>query len=107
MILTDNVATELGLANGTTGIFHKLLYSNNEHNENVQKRNDFPTESIYIKNPLCALIEINHDGTHVHFKDLPRKIVPIPVRNKTFNVDISRTLLTHKGIIQACHSSVC
>ena len=91
VILTDNIATELGLANGTTGIFHKLLYDDNERDASVKKSSDFPAETKYITNPLCALIEIDHNGLNVNFNGLPPKFVPIAVRSKTFNVDITRT----------------
>jgi hypothetical protein len=96
IMLTDNIATELGLANGTACIFHRLLYAENERDDNVKKCKDFPGDSKYITNALYALVEIVNGALPIAFDNLPRRFVPIPVRSKTFNVDVTGTSLMQK-----------
>ena len=87
VILTDNIATELGLANGTAGIFHKLVYDENGIDADVKKSLDFPIETKYVTNPIYALVEIDNVKLHVNLESLPPKFVPISLRSKVFNVD--------------------
>lgn len=91
VILTDNIATELGLANGTTGIFHKLVYGESINDNKPSICKDFPIETNYITSPIYALIEITNAKLHVNLETLPPSFVPIPLRSKMFSVDISCT----------------
>ena len=91
VILTDNIATELGLANGTTGIFHKLVYGESIDHENATMSKHYPIETKYVTNPIYALIEITTAKLYVNLEKLPPKFIPIPLRSKVFSVDISCT----------------
>ena len=91
VVLTDNIATELGLANGTTGIFHKLVYAESVDDEKTMMSKDFPIGTKYVNNPIYALIEITNAKLHVNLEKLPPTFVPIPLRSKMFNIDISCT----------------
>ncbi|CAF4120977.1 unnamed protein product [Adineta steineri] len=58
VILTQNLATELGLINGVNGIFRQLVY----HEESISTESlsqIFPNNTQYIRRPTYALIEIS------------------------------------------------
>jgi hypothetical protein len=60
VLLTDNIACELGLSNGTQGIFRELVYDDQENLDGFKVNSDvFLSNTIYIKRPLYALVEIN------------------------------------------------
>lgn len=102
VILTDNIATELGLANGTTGIFHKLVYAESIDDEKTTMSKDFPIGTKYVTNPIYALIEITNAKLHVNLENLPATFVPIPLRSKLFSIDISRTYHKREKNLSLC-----
>ena len=60
VLLTDNIACELGLSNGTQGIFCELVYDDQEDSITFNMNNAvFPSNTIYVRKPLYALVEIN------------------------------------------------
>ncbi len=93
VILTRSLFTELGVSNGTKGIFKQLIYDDMEsdNNEFVDK-NKFPNNTIYIHKPVFALIELIENDKLPHLQDLPPKIIPIPLDEQEFTVDISKML---------------
>ncbi|CAF1926220.1 unnamed protein product [Rotaria magnacalcarata] len=61
VLLTDNIACELRLSNGTQGIFRELEYDDQEDFGSLKVKSDvFPSNTIYTpRKPLYAPVEIN------------------------------------------------
>ena len=90
VLLTDNVAiaTELGLINGINGIFRQLVY----HEDSVSTETlseMFPDNTQYIRRPIYALIEIVKSKIECKLQDLEPKLIPIPLIEQTFQVDVA------------------
>lgn len=88
-MLTENIASELGLANGTIGIFQTLIYETEDSNVDQFRSDDFEDMYEYITKPLVALIHIPNHHLKFEFENLPLGVVPISVRSKNFIVDVS------------------
>ncbi len=49
VLLTDNIACELGLSNGTQGIFRELVYDDQEDPDGLKIRSEvFPSNTTYM-----------------------------------------------------------
>ena len=57
VILTQNIAIELGLINGMNGVFRQLVYEENFVSTDAVSE-IFPNNTQYIRRPLYALVEI-------------------------------------------------
>ncbi len=57
VILTQNIAIELGLINGVNGIFRQLVYQTESTSTDVLLQT-FPNNTQYVHRPLYALAEI-------------------------------------------------
>jgi hypothetical protein len=80
VLLTDNIACELELSNGTQGIFRELIYDDHEDLGDLKIKIDvFPSNTIYIRKLLYALVEINTSQLETSLDGLPPKIIPIPL----------------------------
>ena len=80
VLLTDNIACELGLSNGTQGIFRELIYDDQEDLGDLKIKSDvFPSNTIYIRKPLYACVEINTSQVETTVESLPPKVIPIPL----------------------------
>ncbi|CAF4759939.1 unnamed protein product, partial [Rotaria sp. Silwood2] len=91
VLLTENVATELGLSNGTRGIFHQLVY--NESPEDVQWQDkNFPPNTNFIMQPKYALVEFAGCKLDSTLAELQCKIVPIAISEQTFLFDAKELL---------------
>ncbi|CAF2847168.1 unnamed protein product [Rotaria sp. Silwood2] len=87
VLLTDNIACELGLSNGTQGIFRELIYDGQENLDGLMVKSDvFPSDTIYIRKPLYALVEINTSQLETTLDGLRPKLIPIPLIKKQFTV---------------------
>jgi hypothetical protein len=83
VLLTDNIATELELSNGTRGIFRQLVYDDNhDHIQLVQT--GFPDNTKLITSPKYALVEFPTCKLASELKELKTKVIPIPIREQTF-----------------------
>ncbi|CAF3596910.1 unnamed protein product [Rotaria sp. Silwood1] len=91
VILTQNIAIELGLINGMNGIFRQLVYQADSVSTNALS-NIFPNNTQYVHRPLYALIEIIRSKIECNLEKLQPKLVPIPIMEQTFRVDISDIL---------------
>ncbi|CAF3843918.1 unnamed protein product [Rotaria sordida] len=86
VLLTENVASELGLSNGTRGIFHQLVYD--ESPEDVRYHNqNFPPNTKFITQPKYALVEFPGCKLDEKLAQLSSKRVPIAVSEQTFLFD--------------------
>ncbi|CAM4984063.1 unnamed protein product, partial [Rotaria socialis] len=80
VLLTNNIACELGLSNSTQCIFRELLYDDYGDLGSLKVRSDvFPSNTIYIRKPLYALVEINTSQVEADLDGLTPKLIPIPL----------------------------
>jgi hypothetical protein len=89
VLLTDNVACELRLSNSIQGTFRELLYDNQEDPTIFKVISEvFPSNTIYTRKPLYALVEINRLQVKTNLNGLRPKLIPIPLGKKQFTVPI-------------------
>jgi hypothetical protein len=91
VILTQNIAIELGLINGMNGIFRQLVYQADSVSTDVLS-GAFPDNTQYVHRPLYALIEIGKSKIDCKLENLQPKLIPIPLMEQTFQVDITDLL---------------
>ncbi|CAF1342608.1 unnamed protein product [Adineta ricciae] len=91
VLLTDNIAYELGLSNGTQGIFRELKYDDKEDPSDLKIKSEvFPSKTIYIRKPLYALVEINTSQLETSLDRLRTKLIPIPLVRKQFTISVKQ-----------------
>jgi len=91
VLLTDNIVCELGLSNGTQGIFREFVYDDQENLGSFKVKSDaFLSNMIYIKRPLYALVEINTSQVETSLDGLPPKLIPISLIKEQFTVPIKQ-----------------
>ena len=105
VILTQNIAIELGLINGVNGVFRQLVYQESSVLTDVISE-EFLNNTRYVYQPLYALVEIYKSKVEHGLEQLQPKLIPIPVMEQTFRVDISdiipkekRTRSSRKAIL--------
>ena len=91
VMLTQNIAIELGLINGMNGIFRQLVYEEDSVSTSVLSET-FPNNTRYIHKPLYALIEIIRSKLECNLEQLQPNLVPIPLMEQTFRIDIGDIL---------------
>jgi hypothetical protein len=91
VILTQNIAIELGLINGVNGIFRQLVYQTESVSTDVLLKT-FPNNTHYVHRPLYALVEIAKSKIECNLEQLQPKLVPIPLMEQTFRIDIADVL---------------
>ncbi|CAF1366020.1 unnamed protein product [Rotaria sp. Silwood1] len=91
VLLTENVATELGLSNGTRGIFRQLVYDESPEDFRYQDKN-FPPNTKFITQPKYALVEFPGCKLNTKLAELQSKIVPIAISEQTFLFDAKELL---------------
>ena len=97
VLLQENIACELGLTNGTPGIFRKLIYDETtEHNSDLTE-SVYTSDTIFVHNAHYALVEILKSETN-KFDYLEPQIILIPVVEKTFSVSLEQ-LYPNKGSV--------
>lgn len=97
VILTQNIAIELGLINGMNGIFRQLVYQANPVSTDICSE-AFPNNTQYIYRPLYALIEIPRSKIECNLTGLPSKLVPIPLMDQTYHFNIADFFPNFKNI---------
>ena len=91
VLLTDNIACELGLSNGIQGIFRELVYDDQEGSDCLKVKSEvFPSNTIDVRKPLYALVEINTSQVETSLDGLRPKLIPIPLVKKQFTVSIKQ-----------------
>ncbi|CAF4474821.1 unnamed protein product, partial [Rotaria sp. Silwood2] len=91
VILTQNIAIELGLINGVNGIFRQLVYQEDSVSTDIISE-EFSKNARYVHRPLYALVEITKSKIECNLEQLQPKLIPIPVMEQTFRVDIGDML---------------
>jgi hypothetical protein len=97
VILTQNIAIELGLINGMNGIFRQLVYEEDSVSTDVLSET-FPNNTRYIHRPLYALIEIIKSKFECNLEQLQPDVAPIPLMEQTFRIDIADILPKDKRL---------
>ncbi len=95
VILTQNIAIELGLINGMNGIFRQLVYEEDSVSIDVLSET-FPNNTRYIHKPSYALIEITRSKIECNLEQLQPNLVPIPLMEQTFRINIADVLPKNK-----------
>ncbi len=91
VLLTDNIACELGLSNGTQGIFRELIYDDQEEPGSFKVKSEvYPSNTIYIRKPLYALVEINTSQVETNLDGLRPKLILILLIKKRFTAPIKQ-----------------
>ena len=94
VLLTDNIACELGLSNGTQGVFRELVYDDKEDPVTFNMNNAiFPSNSIYVRKLLYALVEMNSSQVETNLDGLQSKLIPITlVKKREYSSSIKQLL---------------
>ncbi|CAF1446689.1 unnamed protein product, partial [Adineta ricciae] len=92
VLLTENIATELGLSNGTRGIFRQLVYEECFQDTELYQ-NNFPEHTNFVLQPKYALVEFPSCKLDYALSKLDQKIIPICLSEQTFQFD-AKELLT-------------
>ena len=95
VILTQNIAIELGLINGMNGIFRQLVYEEDSVPTGVISET-FSSNTRYIRKLLYAIIEIARSKIECNFEQLRSNLVPIPLMEETFRINIADILPNDK-----------
>ena len=95
VLLQENIACELGLSNGTPGIFHQLVYNQTSEHTTGSAEGAFTADTVFVRNAQYALVEIQKSKMG-KLNSLDPFIVPIPVIEKTFEVNLEK-LYADKG----------
>ncbi|CAF1653755.1 unnamed protein product [Rotaria sordida] len=81
--LTENIATELRLSNGTRGIFRQLVYNESPKDVRYHDQN-FPLNTKFIKQTKYALVKFHGCKLDEKLPQLSSKIVSIAFSEQTF-----------------------
>ncbi|CAF1653105.1 unnamed protein product, partial [Adineta ricciae] len=95
VLLQENIACELGLSNATQGIFRELIYDHMSERTTGSNEEAFTSDTVFIRNAQYALVEIAKSKIS-QLDSLEPLVVPIPVIEKTFDVDLEK-LYSDKG----------
>ena len=97
VLLLENIACELGLSNGTPGIFRELVYGETSEQTTGSDEGVFTADTVFVRNAQYALVEIPRSKMK-KLDSLDPLIIPIPVIEKTFEVNLEK-LYVDKGPI--------
>ena len=103
VLLQENTACELGLSNGTPGIFRQLVYSETSEQTSGSDQGVFTVDTVFVRNAQYALIEILKLKMK-KFESLGALTIPIPAIEKTFEVNLEK-LYANKGPIMKIFST--
>ena len=89
VLITHNIATELHISNGSIGRLVKVVYEEEEqsHDATVISNVTFPSNTVYIRKPLYALVQLPQCKLASALTDLQPTLVPIVPEQKTIKVD--------------------
>ena len=76
VLLIDNIGFERGLSNGIQGIFRELVFDDMEDPVTFNMNNAiFPSNSIYVRKTLYALVEMNSSQVETNLDGLQSKLL--------------------------------
>ena len=96
VILTQNIAIELGLINGTIGVFRQLVYEGNSV-ANTNLSEEFPQSVEYVHQTIYALIENNKPKLECQQTDPESNFVSKPLMEQTFQINVNDILPKEKN----------
>ena len=100
VLLQENIVCELGLSNGTRGIFHELVYDQTSGHTFGSDEGMFTGDTIFVGNAQYALIEIPKTKLN-KLDSFERFIIPIPVVEK---VNLEKIYADKKPLIRLLKS---
>ncbi|CAF1143886.1 unnamed protein product [Adineta ricciae] len=83
--------TELGLSNGTRGVFHQLVYEECLQQTQLYE-NNFLEHTKFVLQPKYALVEFPSCKLDYALSKLDQKIIPICLSEQTFQFDVKELL---------------
>ncbi len=95
VLLQENIACELGLSNGTPGIFRELVYDQTAGYTTGSDEGIFTSDTVFVRNAQYALIEMPKSKMS-KLDSLDPLIIPIPVIEKRFEINLEK-LYADKG----------
>ncbi|CAF1362914.1 unnamed protein product [Rotaria sp. Silwood1] len=100
VLLTENIATELGLSNGTRGIFRQLVYDESPEDVRYQDKN-FPPNTKFITQPnektfLFDAKELLPENVAKAAK-INKKTTKLTVKRKALPLIPAYSMTTHKS----------
>ena len=100
VLLQENIACELGLSNGTPGIFRKLIYDETAECTSLSTENVYTSDTLFVRDAHYALVEILKSKTN-KFDDLEPHIISILVVEKTFTVSLEQLYPDKSSLLKA------
>lgn len=88
VLITHNIAIELHISNGSIGRLVRLVYDNEDSDNDNIKDTTFPINTKYIRKPSYALVELPQCKLSSPLIDLPPTIIPILPEQKTIKIDL-------------------
>ena len=94
VLITHNIATELHVSNGSIGRLVKVVYKDEEQSNDAtaMSNSTFPFNTVYIRKPLYALVQLPQCKSASTLTDLQPTLVPIVPEQKTIKVDLKSCL---------------
>ena len=94
VLIIHNIATELHISNGSIGRLVKVVYEDEEQSYDATAISNatFPSNTVYIRKPLYALVQLPQCKLASTLTDLQPTLVPIVPEQKTMKVDLKSCL---------------
>ena len=91
VLITHNIATELHISNGSIGRLVKLVDEDEEqsYHATVISNSTFPSNTVYVRKPLYALVQLPQCKLASALADLQPTLVPIVPEQKMIKVDLN------------------
>ena len=95
ILITHNIVTKLHISNGSLGRLVRLIYEDEEqpHDTGAIISFIFPSNTVYIRKPLYALVQLPQCKLKSALTYLPPTCIPIVPEQKTIEVDLNSFLL--------------
>jgi hypothetical protein len=90
VLVTHNIATELHISNGSIGRLIHVVFDRDENYDDNDKLSNpiFPNNTMYIRKPLYALVELPQSKLTSPLSKLQPNIVPIFPEQKSIKIDL-------------------
>lgn len=99
VLLQENIACELGLSNGTPGIFRELVYDEVSGHTTGLEESLFTPDTLFVRNAQYALIEIRKSKIN-KLESFEPAMIPIPVVEKTFEVNLKKLYANQRPLLK-------
>ena len=101
LLVKHNIATELHILNGSIGRLVKVVREDEEQSCDTSAISNptFLSNTVYIRKPLYALIQLPQCKLASALTDLQPTLVPIVPERKTIKVDLKSCLCSTEEIV--------